>query len=85
MDPDEKAVSDTAQYATSQGVVDTEGIQSAVLTIKTTKLADFADQESFTYKCSAKSSQYADSPAAPDVDVVAHVLKLGMFCGVEHS
>ena len=78
-DPDDAAVSDsdTANYALSQGVVDGSGNQEAVLTIKTAKLSDFNDQASFTYTCSVTSSQYPDSPASSEEDVVANVLTLG--------
>ena len=71
------AVSDTINYVVSQGTVDAYGIQLAELTIKAAKLADFAAESSFTYKCSVTSSQYADSPASSDVNVVAKVLELG--------
>ena len=80
-DPDGVVVTeaDDDHYELDQGVVNSEGTQSAILTIKTTKLADFVDLESFTYKCSVRSSQYTDSPPAPYQDVVANVLKLGLF------
>ena len=78
-DPDDLtvSVSDTTNYVVSQGRVDGTGIQLAELTIKAAKLADFAAESSFTYKCSVTSSQYADSPASSDVNVVAKVLELG--------
>ena len=78
-DPDGLAVSvsDTTNYVVSQGTVDDTGIQLAELTIKAAKLADFAAESSFTYKCSVTSSQYAGSPASTDVNVVAKVLELG--------
>ena len=71
------SVSDTTNYVVSQGRVDGTGIQLAELTIKAVKLADFAAESSFTYKCSVTSAQYADSPASTDVNVVAKVLELG--------
>ena len=71
------SVSDTTNYVISQGRVDGTGIQLAELTIKAAKLADFAAVSSFTYKCSVTSSQYANSPASSDVNVVAKVLELG--------
>ena len=71
------SVSDSTNYVISQGRVDDTGIQLAELTIKAAKLADFAAESFFTYKCSVTSSQYADSPASSDVNVVAKVLELG--------
>ena len=44
---------------------------------KAAKLADFAGQPSFTYKCSVTSSQYTASPPSTEVDVVANVVTLG--------
>ena len=76
-DPDNAAVSDsdTDNYSLSPGTVDDSGNQEAVLTIKTAKLSDFNDQTSFTYTCSVTSSQYPDSPASTDVDVIANIEK----------
>ena len=71
------AVSDTINYVVTQGSVDADGIQLAELTIKAAKLADFAAESFFTYKCSVTSSQFTESPASTDVYVVAKVLKLG--------
>ena len=78
-DPDNAAVSDTdtTNYGLSQGTVDGSGNQEAVLTIKTAKLSSFKDKASFTYKCSAKSSQYPESPESSEVEVVANVVTLG--------
>ena len=76
-DPDNAAVSetDTNNYVLSQGTVDGTGNQEALLTIKTAKLSDFNDQTSFTYTCSVTSSQYPESPASTDVDVIANIEK----------
>ena len=78
-DPANAAVSDsdTNNYGLSQGEVDGSGNQEAVLTIKIAKLSDFDGQASFTYTCSVTSSQYPDSPASSEEDVVANVLTLG--------
>ena len=78
-DPDNAAVSemDTGNYSLSQGTVDGNGNQEAVLTIKTAKLSDFDGQASLTYTCSVTSSQYPESPASSEVEVVAYVLTLG--------
>ena len=51
----------------------------STLTIRADKMADYADETSFTYACSAKSEQYTDSPESKDFDIVATVLDLGMF------
>ena len=74
-DPDNAAVSgtDTNNYVLSQGTVDDSGNQEAVLTIKKVKLSSFNGQASFTYKCSVTSSQYPESPASTDVDVIANI------------
>ena len=66
--------SDTSNYGLAAGTVDDSGVQNAVLTIKTTKLAYFKDETSFTYKCSV---QYSGSPASAPINVVANVLKFG--------
>ena len=79
MDPDNAVVSetDTSNYGLSQGTVDGSGNQEALLTIKPVKLSSFASQTSFTYKCSVTSSQFSNSPASSEVDVVGNVVKLG--------
>ena len=76
-DPDGATVSDDDNYDLLAGTVDGSGVQNAVLTIKAAKLADFAGQPSFTYKCSVTSSQYTASPPSTEVDVVANVVTLG--------
>ena len=79
-DPDGATVSDDVNYDLLAGTVtqiDGSGVQNAVLTIKAAKLADFAGQPSFTYKCSVTSSQYTASPPSTEVDVVANVVTLG--------
>ena len=80
-EPDGATVSDDVNYDLLAGTVtqiDGSGVQNAVLTIKAAKLADaFADQSSFTYKCSVTSSQYTASPPSTEVDVVANVVTLG--------
>ena len=80
-DPDNAAVSDTdtTKYGLFQGTVDGSNNQAAVLTIKKPKLTSFTSPSSVTYKCSVTSSQYSDSPASSEIDVVANVLKLGWF------
>ena len=85
-DPDDAAVSDsdTNNYGLSQGEVDGSGNQEAVLTIKPAKLLSFGSDSTFTYKCSVTSSQYSDSPASSEIDVVANVLKLGWLLSVTH-
>ena len=69
--------SDTSNYGLDHGLVDGSGNQVAVLTIKAAKLAAFVSLSSVTYTCSVKSSQYTDSPASEDLDVIAHILKIG--------
>ena len=76
-DPGSATVSDDNDYDLLAGTVDGSGVQNAVLTIKAAKLADFAGQPSFTYKCSVTSSQYTASPPSTEVDVVANVVTLG--------
>ena len=66
-------VSDITNYDVSNGTVDGTGIQLAELTIKATKLADFANQSTFTYKCSVTSTQYPNSPVSTH-GVVVNVL-----------
>ncbi|KAL5251017.1 hypothetical protein ACHWQZ_G016668 [Mnemiopsis leidyi] len=66
------SATDTSNYNPVAGTVDGTGVQNAVLTIKTAKLASYSDQASFTYKCSV---QYSGSPASTEIDVVANVLK----------
>ena len=80
-DPDGIAVqeSDTTNYGLVQGTVNSDGIQSALLTIKTPKLVEFAEVGSFTYKCSVKSSLYPDSPSSAEQNLRVYVLKLGLF------
>jgi hypothetical protein len=78
--------SDTESYTLDQGKINSEGIQSAVLTIKKAKLeAAFLGKGSFTYKCSVKSSLYPDSPAASDLEAVATILTLGMLPRIERA
>ena len=80
-DPDGATVSDDVNYDLLAGTVtqiDGSGVQNAVLTIKAAKLAAaFAEESSFTYKCSVTSSQYTASPPSTEVDVVANVVTLG--------
>ena len=78
-DPNDSAVldTDTTNYDLVQGTVDGSGNQEALLTIKTTKLASFASQTSFTYKCSVMSSQYPNSLASEEIDVIAIFLTFG--------
>ena len=71
--------SDTANYGLDQGTVNSDGIQLALLTIKTPKLVKFAEVGSFTYKCSVKSSTYPDSPSSAEQNLRAYVLKLGLM------
>ena len=71
--------SDTTNYGLDQGTVNSDGIQLALLTIKTPKLAEFAEVGSFTYRCSVKSSIYPDSPSSVEQNLRAYVLKLGLF------
>ena len=80
-DPDGIVVqeSDTTNYGLDQGIVNSDGIQLALLTIKTPKLVEFAEVGSFTYKCSAKSSLYPDSPTSAEQNLRAYVLKLGFL------
>ena len=54
-----------------------DGIQSAVLTIKAPKLTNFADEESFAYKCLVRSSLYPESSPVAEHEVTATVLTLG--------
>lgn len=70
------ALAEGDDYTVDQGSV-VEGVQKSFLTIKAGKMATFADQDSFTYLCSAQSSQYSTSPASRDFDVVANVLTFG--------
>ncbi|XP_063690850.1 uncharacterized protein LOC134823350 [Bolinopsis microptera] len=83
-DPNEAEVadSDTTNYVLIPGTVDGEGIQNAQLTIKQAKMAAYAEETSFTYKCSVTSSQYSDSPSSAYQDVVANVVvekEIGAF------
>ena len=77
-DPDDAVISDsdTENYVLSQGTVDNSGVQNAELTIKAAKLASFAEQDSFTYKCSVA---YTGSETSAQIDVVANVLTFGKF------
>ena len=68
--------SDNANYVLTAGTVDDSSNQNAQLTIKQAKMADYADETSFTYKCSVTSSQYPASPPSTEHDVVANVDKL---------
>ena len=77
-DPLDNTVTDDDDYDIDNGTPDGSGTQSAELTIKTAKLAsDFDGESSFTYKCSAKSTLYPDSPISSDKNVDANVLQLG--------
>ena len=69
--------SDTSNYGLDHGLVNGSGNQVAVLTIKAAKLAAFVSLSSVKYRCSVKSSQYTNSPASEDLDVTAHILKIG--------
>ena len=51
-------------------------MQNAELTIKAAKLASFAGQDSFTYKCAVG---YPGSEISAPIDVVANVLTFGKF------
>ena len=76
---DKTVTGDSDDYSIDNGTPDSSGTQSAELTIKKAKLtSDFADQSSFTYKCSVKSSLYPDSPISSNVNAEANVLKLGV-------
>ena len=77
-DPDDAVISDsdTENYVLSQGTVDNSGVQNAELTIKAAKLASFAGQDSFTYKCAVG---YTGSEMSASIDVVAYVLTFGKF------
>ena len=77
-DPDGAVVfnTDTTNYSLYPGTV-VGGNQAAVLTIKPPKLLSYKNKATFTYKCSVTSSQYSDSSASSEVDVIANVLKLG--------
>ena len=78
-DPDDKTVTDDDDYDINNRTPDSNGTQSAELTIKAAKLSlDFVDQSTFTYKCSVKSTLYPDSPISSDVNVEVTVLKFGM-------
>ena len=80
-DPEDAEVTDSTNYVLTPGTVDGSGNQNAVLTIKQAKMADYADETPFTYKCSVTSSQYSDSPSSDDHDVVANVVEkeIGAF------
>ena len=75
-DPDNREISDTdtTNYVLYPGWVDGYGNQEAVLNIKHAKLSSFSGKKSFTYRCSARSSQYPNSPASNEIGVVANVL-----------
>ena len=75
-DPDNREISDTdtTNYALYPGWVDGCGNQEAVLGIKHAKISSFSDKRSFTYRCSARSLQYSNSPISNEIDVVANVL-----------
>ena len=76
-DPSGGEVSDDDDYDLAPGTVNDDGVQEAHLTIKVSKLADFAEEDSFTYTCSVSSGQYTASAASADLDVVANVVDLG--------
>ena len=59
-----------------QGTVDNGGVQKSVLTISAEAAKLLPKGKDVTYKCSAKSSQFASSPKSPAVDVVGKVLDL---------
>ena len=63
-------------YSVNQETV-IRGNQTSVLTIKADKMKTFADVDSFTYICSAQSSQYPESPASRYFNIVADVLTKG--------
>ena len=58
------------------GSVDAGGVQKSVLTISAEAAKSMPRGKDVTYKCSAKSSQFASSPKSPAVDVVGSVLDL---------
>ena len=61
-DPDDEVVSDDSNHSQDRGTADINGYQEAVLTIKQAKMQTYTS--TFTYKCSVKSTQFPDSPAA---------------------
>lgn len=58
------------------GSVDGSGVQKSVLTISAVAAKLLPKGKDVTYKCSAKSSQFASSPKSPPVEVVGKVLDL---------
>ena len=75
-DNDNRKISDTdtINYGLYPGTVQMNGNQEAILNIKHTKLLSLNDKQSITHKCAVKSSQYPNSPASDEIDVVANVL-----------
>ena len=86
-DPDNREISDTdtINYGLYPGTVQMDGNQEAILIIKHARISSFSDKKSFTHKCAVKSSQYPNSPASNETDVVVNVLvtsgKLITGCG----
>jgi hypothetical protein len=72
---DGPSLASDSNYSIEQGTV-IDGTQNSVLTIGADKMATFTGS-SFTYKCSAKSSQFPDSQESAYLDVVANVLDFG--------
>lgn len=71
-DPDGNTVNNDTNYSLDPGTVDDNGSQAAVLTIKQVKMETY--KSTFTYKCSARSTQYPGSPPSPDVDVIVNLI-----------
>ena len=65
-------LNDGTNYDIVQGTVSAGGIQNSVLTIKT-PILDTLSGPTFTYKCSATSSQYPESAESTQIDVVGNV------------
>ena len=63
---------DGTNYGVVQGTVDASGNQDSILTIKQNKITTLSGS-SFTYKCSATSSQYPESSESTQLDVVGNV------------
>ncbi|KAL5263062.1 hypothetical protein ACHWQZ_G008457 [Mnemiopsis leidyi] len=71
-DPDGNTVNNDTNYSLDPGTVDDNGSQAAVLTIKKVKMETY--KSTFTYKCSARSTQYPGSPPSSDVDVIVNLI-----------
>ena len=76
-DPEGNTVFDNEEYHITLGTVDSGGSQLAELTISSLKLKALAPSSPVTYKCSAQSALFPESPVSPDIDHVLTLLRFG--------